>query len=73
MAQETPPGLTPRPDLTLAHDCKLCHEWGTVVTPDRHHELCPACQHPTNEDINPHLPEETIGPRVRPAVLLVNP
>jgi hypothetical protein len=63
MAHETtpiPPVPAPRPDLCLAQDCKDCHEWGTVVTPAGHHELCPACQHPTSEGIVPHLPGEAI-------------
>lgn len=63
MAQETPPippALTPHPDLSLAQDCGQCNEWGTVVTPDGHHELCPACQHPTSEIIDPPVSEETV-------------
>ncbi|MEU3616350.1 hypothetical protein ABZ725_29115 [Streptomyces sp. NPDC006872] len=36
----------PRPDLALAHDCDRCLGWGTVVTPDGHHQLCLTCQHP---------------------------
>ncbi|MFD6174806.1 hypothetical protein [Streptomyces coeruleorubidus] len=55
MAHETPtipPTPTPHPNLSLAQDCNPCHEWGTVVT-DGRHELCPACQRPTNEAINP--------------------
>jgi|tagenome__1003787_1003787.scaffolds.fasta_scaffold14967213_1 hypothetical protein len=58
MAQDTPPippAPAPRPDLSLAQNCGHCHEWGTVVTPDGHHELCPDCQHPTSEIINPRL------------------
>lgn len=38
----------PRPDLALAQDCEQCNGWGTVVTPENRHELCPACQHPTS-------------------------
>jgi hypothetical protein len=40
-------GPAPRPDLALAPDCPECYGWGTVVTPENRHELCPACQHPT--------------------------
>jgi hypothetical protein len=61
MAHETtliPPVPAPRPDLAL--DCKDCHERGTVATSAGHHELCPACQHPTSEGIDRHFPEETI-------------
>ncbi|MFD6171132.1 hypothetical protein [Streptomyces coeruleorubidus] len=76
MAHKTPaipPAPSPRPDLTLAQDCKLCHEWGTVVTLDCHHELCPACQHPTSEDIDPQSPEDSVDPRVQLTVTLKNP
>ncbi|MFH9659497.1 hypothetical protein ACH4NF_17185 [Streptomyces sp. NPDC017248] len=38
------PQLPPRPDLDPARDCEQCLGWGTVVTRDGHHELCPACQ-----------------------------
>ncbi|MFJ9930182.1 MULTISPECIES: hypothetical protein [Streptomyces] len=34
----------PRPDLELARDCERCLGWGTVVTRDGEHELCPGCQ-----------------------------
>ncbi|MFM9707863.1 hypothetical protein [Streptomyces galilaeus] len=48
-----PPAPALRPDLSLAQDCRHCHEWGTVVTPDGHHALCPACQDSTRSDIAP--------------------
>ncbi|GAA2231999.1 hypothetical protein [Streptomyces nogalater] len=38
------PLLPPRPDPVLARDCDQCLGWGSVVTRDGHHELCPACQ-----------------------------
>ncbi|MFD3503082.1 hypothetical protein [Streptomyces sp. NPDC058678] len=63
MAQESPPSPpapVPRPVLSLAQDCGQCHEWGTVVTPDGHHELCPACQHHTSGVIDPSVSEETV-------------
>lgn len=63
MAHEAPPipsAPTPRPDLALAQDCRYCHEWGTVVTPAGHHELCPACQHRTSEVIDTRPPEEPV-------------
>lgn len=36
----------PRPDLALARDCEVCGGWGTVVTAQGRHLLCPACQPP---------------------------
>ncbi|WKX15867.1 hypothetical protein [Streptomyces sp. NL15-2K] len=51
----------PNPDLCLAQDCGHCHEWGTVVTPDGHHELCPACQSRAGGDFAPHVCDETVG------------
>ena len=47
MAHTARPGPgTPvaRPDLVLAQDCNKCIGWGSVVTPEGRHELCPACQ-----------------------------
>ncbi|MEU3982140.1 hypothetical protein AB0F77_18890 [Streptomyces sp. NPDC026672] len=38
------PILPPRPDLAPARDCEHCLGWGTVVTLDGLHELCPTCQ-----------------------------
>ncbi|MGW7404099.1 hypothetical protein ACWGI9_10210 [Streptomyces sp. NPDC054833] len=37
-------GPAPRADLLLSRDCKECWGWGTVVTLDGRHELCPVCQ-----------------------------
>ncbi|MFF8991457.1 hypothetical protein ACF09H_16225 [Streptomyces sp. NPDC014983] len=34
----------PHPDLSRARDCERCLGWGTVVTRDGEHELCPGCQ-----------------------------
>ncbi|MEW2625051.1 hypothetical protein [Streptomyces sp. NPDC048106] len=34
----------PHPDLGSARDCERCLGWGTVVTLDGQHELCPDCQ-----------------------------
>lgn len=56
----TPPAPVPRPDLSLAQDCLHCNGWGTVVSPDGHHELCPACQHPTSGGIGPQVSDETV-------------
>lgn len=41
-----PPIADPAPhaDTGLARDCDECRGWGTVVTDQGHHELCPACQ-----------------------------
>ncbi|WP_432173072.1 hypothetical protein [Streptomyces sp. Tue6028] len=38
------PSTVPRADLARAADCEVCRGWGTVVTDDGRHELCPACQ-----------------------------
>lgn len=34
----------PRADLARAAGCEVCRGWGTVVTDEGRHELCPACQ-----------------------------
>ena len=41
-----PPATAPAPhaDPGLARDCDECRGWGTVVTDEGRHELCPACQ-----------------------------
>jgi hypothetical protein len=33
--------IVPRPDLTRPAGCEMCRGWGTVVTDDWRHELCP--------------------------------
>lgn len=44
------PGATPAPDPTpranaaLAADCDHCNGWGSVITRQGRHELCPVCQ-----------------------------
>lgn len=38
------PSTAPRADLARAAGCEVCLGWGTVVTDDGRHELCPACQ-----------------------------
>ncbi|MFB7501688.1 hypothetical protein ACFC09_44790 [Streptomyces sp. NPDC056161] len=43
------PLLPPHPDLSLARDCEHCLGWGTVVTFDGLHELCPTCQPSTGD------------------------
>ena len=42
-----PVSPAPHPDMSLARGCAACHEWGTVVTPEGRHELCPTCQYPS--------------------------
>ncbi|MGZ0202729.1 hypothetical protein ACNFR7_21405 [Streptomyces sp. RM1] len=45
----------PHPDLDLARDCERCLGWGTVVTRDGEHELCPGCQpHTAAEEDSGH-------------------
>lgn len=39
----------PRANIDQARDCADCRSWGTVITPDGRHELCPACQLPDTE------------------------
>lgn len=34
----------PRPNVAAARGCHECREWGTIVTPEGGHKLCPACQ-----------------------------
>ncbi|MDX3234188.1 hypothetical protein PV392_00510 [Streptomyces sp. ME03-5709C] len=38
---EEPP---PRANVDLARGCGTCFGWGTVVTDQGRHELCPDCQ-----------------------------
>ncbi|MFJ8791961.1 hypothetical protein [Streptomyces sp. NPDC102462] len=44
------PFLPPHPDLSLARNCEHCLGWGTVVTFDGRHELCPTCQPDPGDD-----------------------
>jgi hypothetical protein len=34
----------PQADPVLARDCDVCRGWGTVITTQGHHEVCPQCQ-----------------------------
>lgn len=34
----------PQADPVLARGCDVCRGWGTVITTQGHHELCPQCQ-----------------------------
>ncbi|MBZ9643422.1 hypothetical protein [Streptomyces sp. PSKA30] len=36
--------IVPRADLARAAGGEVCRGWGTVITDDWRHELCPACQ-----------------------------
>jgi hypothetical protein len=38
------PDPAPHADPGLARDCDECRGWGTVITTQGHHELCPVCQ-----------------------------
>lgn len=38
----------PRPRLEQARECDTCRGWGTVVTAEGRHELCPDCQREPN-------------------------
>ncbi|GAA3810128.1 hypothetical protein [Streptomyces chiangmaiensis] len=38
------PDPAPRADTALAVDCAMCNGWGSVVTSQGQHELCPSCQ-----------------------------
>ncbi|MEU9129544.1 hypothetical protein AB0D08_15795 [Kitasatospora sp. NPDC048540] len=40
----------PHADIDQARHCADCRGWGTVITPDGRHELCPACQRPEETD-----------------------
>ncbi|MFJ5530333.1 hypothetical protein [Streptomyces sp. NPDC093261] len=31
-------------DPALAVGCSVCNGWGSVIDPEGHHALCPACQ-----------------------------
>ncbi|MER6434329.1 STAS domain-containing protein [Streptomyces sp900105245] len=37
-------GTVPRADLARAAHCEVCRGWGTIITEDWRHELCPVCQ-----------------------------
>jgi hypothetical protein len=40
----------PRADPVLARGCTVCRGWGSVITDQGHHELCPECQSGTDDD-----------------------
>ncbi|MFD8079830.1 hypothetical protein ACFV3E_45410 [Streptomyces sp. NPDC059718] len=39
----------PHADPILARDCANCLGWGTVITTQDSHELCPHCQPPARQ------------------------
>jgi hypothetical protein len=39
-----PADRAPHANPELARDCDECRGWGTVITAQGHHELCPSCQ-----------------------------
>ncbi|WP_445282659.1 hypothetical protein [Streptomyces sp. DSM 118148] len=41
---EHAPSTVPRADLARAAGCEVCRGWGTIVTDEGRHELCPDCQ-----------------------------
>ncbi|WP_431946810.1 hypothetical protein [Actinacidiphila sp. bgisy167] len=59
---------TPRADVDLARDCGACLGWGTVVTNNGRHELCPDCQ-----DGGLVTPGRVRAVRLRPGSRYVSP
>jgi hypothetical protein len=43
-AAHAAPRPLPRANPVLARGCEMCLGWGTVITDEGQHELCPACQ-----------------------------
>lgn len=41
-----PHAPTVRANIDRARGCEECRSWGTVITPEGRHELCPRCQRP---------------------------
>ncbi|MEV8561608.1 hypothetical protein ACIBJF_52880 [Streptomyces sp. NPDC050743] len=44
------PESNPRANAALAADCEVCNGWGSVITFQGRHELCQACQSPTEHE-----------------------
>ncbi|UXY32164.1 hypothetical protein [Streptomyces sp. HUAS TT20] len=44
------PESNPRANVALAVGCELCNGWGSVITFQGRHELCQACQSPTERE-----------------------
>ncbi|MEU1616587.1 hypothetical protein ABZ479_04695 [Streptomyces sp. NPDC005722] len=62
------PYPTPRADVDLARGCGACFSWGTVVTDQGRHELCPDCQ-----TGRPEAPPRARAVRLRPGSRYVSP
>jgi hypothetical protein len=45
-----PPDPNPHANATLADGCQTCNGWGSVITPQGHHELCLTCQPRTDQE-----------------------
>ncbi|MET8454259.1 hypothetical protein [Streptomyces sp. NPDC005209] len=44
------PESNTRANAALAADCEVCNGWGSVITFQGRHELCQACQSPTEHE-----------------------
>ncbi|MFE2099471.1 MULTISPECIES: hypothetical protein [unclassified Streptomyces] len=44
------PESNPHANAALAADCEVCNGWGSVITSQGRHELCQACQSPTERE-----------------------
>ncbi|MYX33398.1 MULTISPECIES: hypothetical protein [unclassified Streptomyces] len=65
---------TPRADVELARECRPCLGWGTVVTDEGRHELCPDCQDDRIDRIDRiTAPERVRAVRLRPGSRYVSP
>ncbi|MEU1541019.1 hypothetical protein ABZ461_23450 [Actinacidiphila glaucinigra] len=62
---------TPRANVELARECRPCLGWGTVVTDEGRHELCPDCQDDRIDRITG--PERVRAVRLRPGSRYVSP
>jgi hypothetical protein len=41
---------SPHADPVRARGCDVCRGWGSVITDQGHHELCPQCQTDAGEE-----------------------
>ncbi|WP_251096613.1 hypothetical protein [Streptomyces sp. Caat 7-52] len=44
------PESNPRANAASAAGCEVCNGWGSVITFQGRHELCQACQSPTERE-----------------------